>query len=153
MYVKAHIEIHFVWYHGIQLWSGHCRRSKLLCYWRSILQLLWTFDVADVRCCNETSNFATISVLRSKWSLPPKLNSHVQIMFMHTAMIVVLLPQMFCWPSNFSRCFFFVKFKTLDLTIEQGLASKLHANSLSSNWRKLFKMSSCRKVTRPGNWH
>ena len=78
---------------------------------------LRTFNVADVRCCNQTFNLATVSVPDSKRSLRPRLYSQVRtIMFMHTAMIFIILPQLFCRASNFSRYYFFlVKFKTMGL--------------------------------------
>ena len=101
---------------------------------------LLTFNVADVWCCNERMNLANVSMPYSKRSLPPRLNSHVHIiMFMHTAMIFIILPQLFCWASNFSQhCFFLVKFKTLGLMVEPGLATKLCAKALSTKWRKFF---------------
>ena len=63
--------------------------------------------------------------------------------FMHAAMIFIMLPQMFCCPSNFSRCFFLVKFKSLGLAVEPGLmATKLCAEALSRKWRKFSSKSS-----------
>ena len=102
---------------------------------RSILQTFNVATVADAQCCNQTINIATISVPHSKRSSPPKKNSQVHIiMFMHiygndthNLATNVLLTQQF-----FTVLFFLVKFKTMGLTVEPGLATKLCAKALSS---------------------
>ena len=110
VYAKAHNEIHFVYV--VPRNSINVRTLQTFnvtdvqgCS-HSILQLLQTFNVADVQCCYQTFNVATVNMPRSKRFLPPKLNNHVQIMFMHIAVIFILLPQMFCWPATFHSTIF-----------------------------------------------
>ena len=98
-----------------------------------MLQLLRTFNVVDVRCCNQTFNLATVSVPHSKRSLPPRLNSHVHNYVyvysndIHNLATIVLLNQ-----QLFTVLFFLVKFKTMGLMDERDLATKLCAKALSS---------------------
>ena len=67
------------------------------CLWVHTRLVLYTI-VHPLKTINyELKNFATVSVPHSKRSSPPRLNSHVHIiMFMHTPMIFIIFPQIFC---------------------------------------------------------
>ena len=64
----------------------------------------------------------------------------------HTVATNVLLTQ-----QLFTVVFFVIKFKTLGLTIEPGLATKLCAKACVVNSGTFFKMSFCQKVIKPGS--
>ena len=104
-----------------------------------MLRPLQTFNVADIRFCNETLNLANISMPYSKRSIPPRLNSHIYDYVyaysndIHNLATIALLSQQF-----FTVLFFLIKFKTLGLMVESDLATKLCAKVLSSKCRKFF---------------
>ena len=107
--------------------------ADVQCCRHLVLQLLRTFNVADVRSCNQRFNVATTKCCNCKMLFTSGLNSHVHIMFfaysndIHNNAINVLLTQ-----QLFTVLFFLVKFKTLGLMVEPGLATKIRAKSLSS---------------------
>ena len=137
-----------------------------------MVSMLQMFCTADLQCqdrCGhlmlQTFNVVRCSILQplacriQNALLPPRLTSHVHvIMFIHAAMIFIILPQlcnMCCWASKFSLyyMYFIVKFKTLNLTVEPGLATKLCVKALSSKQLKPVWNVTSLKVIRPGNWH
>ena len=98
-----------------------------------MLRPLRTFNVADVQCCNETLNFANVSVPHSKHSTAkteqPRTHNYVYAYSndIHNLARIVLLSQ-----QLFMVLFFLIKFKTLGLMVELDLDAKLCAKAFSS---------------------
>ena len=66
----------------------------------------------------------------------------------HTVATNVLLTQ-----QLFVVLLFLLKFRTLGLTVEPSLATKIHVKALSSKSQTFFGNAASSKVIRPGSWH
>ena len=122
-------------------------------YKRSLSRPFRSFNVTDFRCPNQTFNLATDGIPHSKRFFRSKTcQPRTHIMFMHTALIFILLPQLFCSASNFSRYYFFlIKFKTMGLMHEPDLATKLCSEAYDGSFFGKFlvvKLSGQKRNTR-----